>query len=133
MAPRPASACAALLVKACVTSADIRTVDELAVASHMSLRTFQRKCAAHGIRAKQALDFVRCAASVLRRREWSDETLFSDLDPRTSARLRARAALVVPAPPSLEEFIARQRCIDQPRLRDEILFQFTIADRDGLE
>jgi hypothetical protein len=65
MGTQSESAFAALLAKACSSPHEFRTVDELALVLNMSLRTFQRRCSAHGIRAKEALDFVRCAAVVL--------------------------------------------------------------------
>jgi hypothetical protein len=82
-----------LLIGVSLSSINPQRVCELAACVNMSLRAFQRKCSAHGIAGKQALDFVRCATVVVNQAEgWNMEALFPDLDPRTASRLRRLAA-----------------------------------------
>lgn len=109
--------------------ADIRTVTDLAIVSGLEIRTLERKCAAAGITAKSLLDFVRCARVVIDRHyEWSDKSLFPDLDPRTSGRLRRLGALSSGGRPTLTAFVRQQKFIQSPRLREQLLEQLSGRD-----
>lgn len=114
----------ALVARACLQSSELRTVHQLARRVNMSLRSLQRKCRSNGICAKQALDFVRCAAVVIDSTDdWRTEALFPDLDPRTAARLSDIAALDSISRPSIEDFMCRQRAITEPRFCRQLLLE----------
>ena len=114
----------ALLLAVSLSSVNPQKVADLAAYLNMSVRKFQRRCNAHGIVAKQALDFVRCANVVANDYEsWSLRSLFPDLDPRTANRLCKTARFSDSRPKSVEDFVASQRLITEPRLRREILLE----------
>lgn len=79
----------------------------------MSVRTFYSRCRAYGITAKQCVDFLRLLSAVADRRslEWPPLAPFTDLDPRTTARLLARGRLINTPRPSVSDFLRQQQFI----------------------
>lgn len=100
-----------LLVTACAREEEpIRTVVDLASVSGYQPRTFQRKCALYGFKAKALLDFVTCARLVLDSYSYPPvpTALFPDVDPRTAERLARVGGLITASRPHFTEFLARQ-------------------------
>ena len=105
---------AAILITAMRQPAEVRNVHQLAEIFDLRVRSLQLDCEASGISAKQCLDFVRCFHIVARaRKPWDPrrELARRCKDRRTIARLLHDGGLDTASPPTIHEFLARQRLV----------------------
>lgn len=102
------------------------------IASGMAIRSVQRRCQANGVRLKALLEFVACAriAISVRDEEWQPGAFFSDLDPRTAARLRRAGGIDLPSRPTPAEFVDAQVFFSKPAHRAQLRSILEDASRD---
>ena len=107
---------AGLILSAAALTVDVKTVQDWATATHVSVGSLRGYCHTLGIQPKHALDFTRLLRVVLASRDgsWEPGRWLAVSDPRHLQALLARGGLLQPegaAPPTLETYLALQRLI----------------------
>jgi hypothetical protein len=112
----------AQIILAATQAAPVRTVDDLAQAAGLRIRSLQRRFEAAQVAPKAAVGFVICMQILQSARdEWPHAAQLIEFDPRTSRRLMHMAHFdEFTQPPTATEFIARQTFIRNQSLLIEL-------------
>jgi FixJ family two-component response regulator len=127
---------ALLVLQACECDGDLKTIDAWAHAAGHSASSIRETCRLAGVVPHDARDLMRILSAIIgaRQHECRFDALLDAADARTLDGLLARARLTAQAgpPPSVEDFLARQRFIaaDNEALR---ALQRLLARRSGIE